>query len=63
MRTDRLDALYTTLAEALGRVGEERTSLLLATLSLEWLSSCAEDDARSRFAMAAIERAERLARA
>lgn len=51
-----LDRLYTTLCEALGRVGENRASLLLATVALDLLAG-SDDPAAAR---AAIERAERL---
>ena len=34
MRSDDLDRAYTALSEALGRAGEDRSRLLLATLSL-----------------------------
>ena len=54
---DDLDTTYTALAEALGRVGEEKSALLLATLSLSLLAR--EPDAAR--ALALIEEAERLA--
>ena len=36
---EQLDRLYTQLAEALGRVGEARASLFLATLVLDLLAA------------------------
>lgn len=38
-----LDAVYTALAEALGRVGEVRTPLLLSTLCLSLLAKQADE--------------------
>ena len=35
MSDDDLDQTYTALSEALGRVGEQKAALFLATLSLE----------------------------
>jgi hypothetical protein len=37
-----LDTVYTALAEALGRVGESKTQLLLSTLCLSLLSKQAD---------------------
>jgi hypothetical protein len=56
MRAEQLDALYSALSQALGRVGETAAPLFLATLALE-LMARQDDDA---FALQAIERAERL---
>lgn len=56
MRADQLDALYTEICGALGRVGEGQASLFLATLSLDLLAHHADPAA----AAAAISRAERL---
>lgn len=53
-----IETTYTALAEALGRIGEARTPLLLATLSLALLARAAD----TTQALAEIERAERLAR-
>ena len=58
MRPAELDALYTALAEAIARVGEDRASLFLATLSLDLIAHHADPAAAAE----AIERAERLAR-
>lgn len=56
MKPADLDRLYTALCEALGRVGERRASLLLATLALDLMARADDsDDVRS-----AIARAERL---
>jgi len=57
MPPDALDALYTSLADALGRVGEARTPLMLATLALDLIAQ----HGSPQVAAAAIERAERLA--
>jgi hypothetical protein len=57
MSPERLETLYTALAEALGRVGESRAQLLLATLALDLIAHHADTDAVA----AAIARAERLA--
>ncbi len=56
MNAADLDRSYTALAEALGRVGEHRASLLLATLALDLMARA--DDAEGM--RAAIGRAERL---
>ena len=58
MTADDLDQSYTALSEALGRVGAEKTPLLLATLCLELLAR--QPDARS--VQPLIEQAERLSR-
>lgn len=55
MKPTDLDRLYTALCEALGRVGERRASLLLATLALDLMARGDEDVVQS-----AIDRAERL---
>ncbi len=52
-----LDHVYTELARSLARVGESKTSLLLATLALDLLSAMPDAGA----AVARISRAERLA--
>ena len=57
MRADELDDVYGTLSEALGRTGERQASLFLATLALDLITGV--DRA---VVVAAIERAERLAR-
>ena len=54
---ERLDRLYTQLAEALGRVGEERAPLFLATLVLDLMTARIDE---SRVA-GAIVRSEGLA--
>jgi hypothetical protein len=56
MTGDDLDRSYTALSEALGRVGEERSALLLATLSLALLARETEPGA----ALELIAQAERL---
>lgn len=38
MQANDLDIAYTTLAEAIGRVGEGNTQLMLATLSLSLIA-------------------------
>jgi hypothetical protein len=58
MNSDDLDRSYTELCEALGRVGEDRSALLLATLSLALLAR--EDD--TQLVLNLISQAERLAR-
>ena len=57
MTGDDLDRSYTALSEALGRVGEDRSALLLATLSLALLAR--EDDVQTVLDL--IAQAERLA--
>jgi hypothetical protein len=52
-----LELTYTALAECIGRVGENKTSLLLATLALDLLGRQADASA----ALAHILQAERLA--
>ena len=56
MTPDDLDQSYTDLSEALGRVGVDKASLLLATLSLALLA-CQPD---SQAVLALIAQAERL---
>ena len=56
MSSDELDQCYTALAEALGRVGEDRAGLLLATLALGLLARQADALA----VLPLIEQAERL---
>ena len=56
MQPERLDDLYTALADALGRVGEEKSTLLLAALALDLIAHHPDADA----AAAAIARAERV---
>lgn len=57
MNDAQIDLTYTALAECIARVGETKTSLLLATLALDLLSQ--QPDADS--ALAHILQAERLA--
>jgi hypothetical protein len=57
MNSTELELTYTALAESIARVGESKTSLLLATLALDLLSRQADADA----ALAHILQAERLA--
>ena len=57
MNSTELELTYTALAESIARVGESKTSLLLATLALDLLSRQANADA----ALTHISRAERLA--
>jgi hypothetical protein len=52
-----IEITYTALAECLARVGEAKTSLLLATLALDLLSRQPDADA----ALMHILQAERLA--
>ncbi|MDR3452422.1 MAG: hypothetical protein P4L96_06410 [Rhodoferax sp.] len=52
-----LELTYTELAECIGRIGENKTSLLLATLALDLLSQQAD----AKTALAHILQAERLA--
>ena len=56
MTTDDLDHCYTTLCEALGRVGADRASLMLATLALGLLAR--QPDAHAVLPL--IAQAERL---
>ena len=56
MNNAELELTYTALAECIGRVGEARTPLLLATLALDLLHRQADADA----ALARILQAERL---
>ena len=56
---DDLDRAYTALCEALGRVGEERSALLLATLSLALIAR--EDNPDVLLDL--ISQAERLSQA
>lgn len=57
MSENELEQTYTALAECIGRVGENKTSLLLATLALDLLSQQAD----AQDALAHILQAERLA--
>ena len=56
MTPDDLDQSYTALSEALGRVGADKGSLLLATLSLALLARQPD----SQTVLALIAQAERL---
>ena len=56
MNATDLDRLYTALCEALGRVGEARAALLLATLALDLMAGSGD----AAVVQAAIQRAERL---
>lgn len=58
MNSAEIDAVYTELAEAIARVGEERTHLFLATLALDLLSL----QANAAIAIEHIAKAERLAK-
>jgi len=57
MNSTELELTYTALAESIARVGESKTSLLLATLALDLLSRQPDADA----ALTHISQAERLA--
>ena len=57
MNDTEIEIIYTALAECIARVGEARTSLLLATLALDLLTLQPDADA----ALAHILQAERLA--
>jgi hypothetical protein len=57
MNNADIELTYTALAECMARVGEAKTSLLLATLALNLL--CRQPDADA--ALAHILQAERLA--
>jgi hypothetical protein len=57
MNSAELESTYTALAQCIGRVGEDKTSLLLAALALDLLSRLPDADA----ALAHISQAERLA--
>jgi hypothetical protein len=57
MNSTDLELTYTALAESIARVGESKTSLLLATLALDLLSRQPDADA----ALTQILQAERLA--
>jgi hypothetical protein len=57
MQPEQLDTIYTELAEAIGRVGEAKASLMLATLSLDLITRMPD----ARIVAEAIVRAERLA--
>lgn len=59
MNSTQIDLTYTALAECIARVGESKTTLLLATLALDLLSQQADADA----ALTHILQAERLANA
>ncbi|UUZ62464.1 hypothetical protein LP414_10030 [Polaromonas sp. P1(28)-13] len=56
MNDAQLDHLYSALAQAIGRAGEARAPLFLATLALALLSHEADADK----ALAQIAQAERL---
>jgi hypothetical protein len=58
MNSTQLEVIYTELAECIARVGEKKTSLLLATLALDLLIE--QPDAAA--ALARITQAERLAK-
>lgn len=58
MKTSVIDKLYTDLANAIDRVGVEKTHLFLATLALSLLSQYEDDETATIF----IEQAERLAK-
>ncbi len=57
MNSTELELTYTALAECIARVGEPKTSLLLATLALDLLSRLPDTDT----ALTHILQAERLA--
>jgi hypothetical protein len=57
MNDAQIELTYTALAECMARVGEAKTSLLLATLALDLLSEQPDADA----ALKHIFQAERLA--
>jgi hypothetical protein len=57
MNDAQIEITYTALAECIARVGEAKTSLLLAMLALDLLSQQPDADA----ALAHILQAERLA--
>ena len=57
MNANQIELLYAALAESIARVGESKTPLLLATLSLDLLSRHADAGA----ALDLILQAERLA--
>jgi hypothetical protein len=57
MNSTELELTYTALAESIARVGEPKTSLLLATLALDLLSRQPNADA----ALTHILQAEQLA--
>ncbi len=59
MTTDELDHCYTALSQALGRVGADKASLLLATLALALLAR--QPDAQAVLPL--ITQAERLSMA
>ena len=56
MNNAQIELTYTALAECIARVGQAKTSLLLATLSLQLLSLQPDVDA----ALAHLLQAERL---
>ena len=58
MNAEELDRTYTALSEALGRVGADKASLMLATLSLALLAR--QDDVQTVLPL--IEQAERLSK-
>ena len=57
MNAEQVDQVYTALSEALGRTHGDETRLLLAILALDLVTRIDPDDA-----LAALARAERLAR-
>jgi hypothetical protein len=57
MTNAQIELTYTALAECIARVGESKTTLLLATLALDLLSQQADADT----ALMHILQAERLA--
>ena len=57
MRPEELDVLYTSLAHAIARVGEQQASLMLATLALDLITHQTDPTIVAE----AIARAERLA--
>jgi hypothetical protein len=58
MNNAQIELTYTALAECIARVGETKTSLLLATLALDLLSQQPDADTALRH----ISQAERLAK-
>ena len=57
MNNAEIELIYTALAQCIARVGQAKTSLLLATLALDLLSQQPDADA----ALERILQAERLA--
>ena len=58
MNNAEIELIYTALAQCIARVGQAKTSLLLATLALDLLSQQPDADA----ALERILQAERLAK-